>query len=126
LADVPAATLRAYPKATVVAEKLHAVTILGMANTRMKDFFDLWVLLHDTTIDDAELRRAIEATFARRQTAMPATLPIGLTETFAEDGAKQVQWNAFLRRNKLDAMALTEVARYIRGRAQQCGLVVDR
>ena len=67
LADVPAPTLRTYPKATVVAEKLHAVTILGMTNSRMKDFFDLWVLLHDATIDDAELRRAIEATFTRRR-----------------------------------------------------------
>ena len=78
LTDVPAPTLRAYPKATVVAEKLHAVTVLGMTNTRMKDFFDLWVLLHDTTLDDAELQRAIEATFARRQTAIPGTQPIGL------------------------------------------------
>ena len=72
LADVPAPTLRAYPKATVVAEKLHAVTHLGMTNSRMKDFFDLWVLLHDTTMDDAELQQAIEATFARRQTAIPS------------------------------------------------------
>jgi hypothetical protein len=54
--DVLAPTLRAYPKATVVTEKLHAVTVLGMANTRMEDFFDLWVLLHDTRLDDAEQR----------------------------------------------------------------------
>jgi hypothetical protein len=122
LADVPAPALRAYPKATAVAEKLHAVSILGMTNTRMKDFFDLWVLLHDTTLDDAQLRRAIEATFARRQTAMPATLPIGLGEAFAADVTKQVQWNAFLRKNKLDAMDLAEVVRYVRGRAMQCGI----
>ena len=50
LDDTPAPALRAYPKATVVAEKLHAVTILGMTNSRMKDFFDLWALLHDTTL----------------------------------------------------------------------------
>ena len=122
LADVPAPALRAYPKATTVAEKLHAVSILGMTNTRMKDFFDLWVLLHDTTLDDAQLRRAIEATFARRQTAMPATLPIGLGEAFAADATKQVQWKAFLRKNKLDAMDLAEVVRYVRGRAMQCGI----
>ena len=93
-----------------------------MTNTRMKDFFDLWVLLHDTTLDDAQLRRAIEATFARRKTAMPATLPIGLEDAFAEDAAKQVQWRAFLRKNKLDAMDLAEVVRYVRGRAMQCGI----
>jgi Nucleotidyl transferase AbiEii toxin, Type IV TA system len=121
LADVPAPTLRAYPKATVVAEKLHAVSVLGMTNTRMKDFFDLWVLLHDTTMDDAELKRAVEATFARRRTAIPATEPIGLSDAFAEDANKQVQWQAFLKKNRLGAMNLGEVVRYLRGRARQFG-----
>ena len=121
LADVPSPALRAYPKATVVAEKLHAVSVLGMTNSRMKDFFDLWVLLHDTSLKDAELQGAIVATFARRQTPMPATLPIGLSEAFAEDSTKQVQWNAFLRKNKLDTMDLMEVVRYVRGRTLRCG-----
>jgi hypothetical protein len=121
LADVQAPALRAYPKATVVAEKLHAVSVLGMTNTRMKDFFDLWVLLHDATLDDVQLRRAIEATFARRQTAMPGTLPIGLSDEFSADATKQVQWRAFLRKNKLDMLDLTEVIRYVRERAQHFG-----
>ena len=121
LTDVPAPTLRAYPKATVIAEKLHAVTVLGMTNTRMKDFFDLWVLLHDTSLDDPELGRAIEATFTRRQTAMPSTQPIGLSDAFAEDAAKQVQWQAFLKKNRLQAMELTEVIRYVRERARHFG-----
>lgn len=121
LTDVPAPTLRAYPKATVVAEKLHAVTVLGMTNTRMKDFFDLWVLLHDTTLDDAELQRAIDATFARRQTAMPSTLPIGLSDAFADDATKLVQWRAFLKKNRLEPMDLGEVVSYIRERARQWG-----
>ena len=121
LADLPAPTLRAYPKATVVAEKLHAVTVLGMTNTRMKDFFDLWVLLHDTTTDDAELQRAIEATFARPQTAMPSAHPIGLSDTFAEDATKQLQWQAFLKKNKLEPMDLGDVVRTIRERALQFG-----
>ena len=121
LDDVPAPALRAYPKATVVAEKLHAVTILGMTNSRMKDFFDLWVLLHDTTLDDAELQRAVEATFARRQTAMPATLPTGLSDAFAADAPKQVQWKAFLSKNKLEAVNLDDVVRYVRERALKYG-----
>ena len=121
LADVPAPTLRAYPKATVVAEKLHAVTVLGMTNTRMKDFFDLWILLHDTTLDDAELQRAIEATFTRRQTAMPAAQPIGLSDAFAEDATKQVQWRAFLKKNRLQAMDLGDVISYVRERGQHFG-----
>ena len=122
LTDVPAPTLRAYPKATVVAEKLHAVTVLGMTNTRMKDFFDLWVLLHDTTTDDAQLQRAIEATFTRRQTAMPGTRPIGLSDAFAEEATKQVQWRAFLKKNKLQVIDLAEVIRYVRERTRRFGL----
>ena len=121
LNDVPAPTLRAYPKATVVAEKLHAVTVLGMTNTRMKDFFDLWVLLQDTTLDDAELQRAIEATFTRRQTAVPGTQPIGLSDAFAEDATKQVQWRAFLKKNRLPAMDLAEVVSYVRERTRSVG-----
>ena len=121
LNDVPAPTLRAYPKATVVAEKLHAVTVLGMTNTRMKDFFDLWVLLHDTTMDDAELQRAIEATFKRRQTAVPGTQPIGLSDAFAEDATKQVQWRAFLKKNRLEAIDLAEVVSYVRERTRSVG-----
>jgi hypothetical protein len=121
LPDVPAATLRTYPKATVVAEKIHAVTVLGMANTRLKDFFDLWVLLQDITLNDAELLRAIEATFARRQTALPRAWPIGLSYSFAKDAAKQLQWRAFLKKNKLDSMDLTDVVTAIRERAQQFG-----
>ena len=121
LADVPAPTLRAYPKATVVAEKLHAVTVLGMTNTRMKDFFDLWVLLHDAGLGDAELARAIAATFERRLTAMPGTLPVGLSDAFATDAGKQVQWRAFIRKNGLDPLDLADVVRQVRERALRCG-----
>ena len=116
LADVPVPTLRAYPKATVVAEKLHAVSILGMTNSRMKDFFDLWVLLRDPTLQGAEVQRAIKATFTRRQTALPDALPAGLSDAFANDDAKQLQWRAFLRRNQLDALELAAVLLEIRAR----------
>ena len=71
LDDLPAPTLRAYPKYTVVAEKFQALCALGMANSRMKDYFDLWMLLRDADLDDAELVRAIQATFTRRRTALP-------------------------------------------------------
>ena len=64
-----------YPKYTMVAEKFHAVCLLGMANTRMKDYFDLWVLLTEGTLEPTELRRAVEATFDRRQLPVPDTPP---------------------------------------------------
>jgi hypothetical protein len=98
------------------------VTVLGMTNTRMKDFFDLQVLLHDTTLDDSELRRAVEATFARRQTALPSAQPIGLSDAFADDATKQLQWRAFLNKNKLEPMDLREVIKTIRQRAQHVGI----
>jgi Nucleotidyl transferase AbiEii toxin, Type IV TA system len=121
LPDVPAPTLRAYPKATVVAEKRHAVTVLGMTNPRMKDFFDLALLLRDDTLDDAELQQAVEATFARRQTAMPSAMPIGPSNAFADDTTKQTQWRAFLNKNKRQPMDLRDVIGAIRARATQFG-----
>ena len=96
LDDLPPPILRAYPKYTVVAEKLQALCTLGMANSRMKDYFDLWVLLREGDLDDAELVRAIRATFDRRRTAMPDGVPVGLGDGFAADAGKQRQWQAFL------------------------------
>lgn len=124
IADVPAPTLRAYPKATVVAEKTHAFCVLGMANSRMKDYFDLWVLLHDDTLGDTELIDAITATFARRQTVLPTELPIGLTDAFAADEMKQTQWRAFLRKNRLETLDLAEVVSCLQTRLQKCGFAV--
>ena len=109
LADLPAPELRAYPKYTVVAEKLHAICLLGMANTRLKDYFDLDVLLNDPALDPSELRKAIEATFARRGMPIPTEWPQGLTATFAKDQTKQAQWKAFLRKNRLDPVELPHV-----------------
>lgn len=102
LADLPAPQLRAYPKHTVIAEKLHAICLLGMTNTRMKDYFDLDVLLQERDFEPADLRRAIEATFQRRQTALPTHLPAGLSDAFAGEVSKQAQWKAFLKKNRLD------------------------
>lgn len=118
LADVPAPVLRAYPKATVAAEKLHAISVLGVTNTRMKDFFDLWVLLRDPTLESVQVEQAIEATFARRGTALPDTLPIGLSETFAKDASKQLQWQAFVNRNRLEAVELEALLLEVRTRLE--------
>jgi len=122
LGDVPTAPLRVYPKATVVAEKLHAVCILGLTNSRMKDYFDLDLLLRDREVDDAELRSAVTATFQRRQSPIPAELPIGLSDAFAADPGKRTQWAAFLRKNRLDALELEAVVRRLRERAAMIGI----
>ena len=95
--------------------------MLGIANTRMKDYFDLWVLLAEDALEAAELRRAVEATFDRRKLAMPSTLPSGLSDAFVQDAAKQRQWAAFLKRNRLEALDLAQVVALLRGEFQKLG-----
>ena len=102
LLDAPAPRLRAYPVATVVAEKFHDMTVLGAGNSRMKDFHDLRVIASRFEIETALLARAIAATFERRKTPLPEGPPVALGVEFAADKAKQAQWAAFLRRNRLD------------------------
>ena len=120
LDDLPAPQLRAYPKYTVVAEKFHAVCLLGLANTRMKDYFDLWVLMTEGTLDPAELRRAIRATFERRKLDTPSTIPTGLSDDFSGDATKQAQWKAFMNKNRLNAMDLSNVVTRLREEFQKC------
>ncbi len=119
LDGLPAPRLRVYPRATVVAEKLEAIVSLGMANSRMKDYYDLWVLAREGAIGAGLLGDAIAATLARRGTAIPDGLPLGLTDEFASDSAKLTQWNAFLRKNRLEASRLAdvvaEIARFLEG-----------
>lgn len=114
LDDQPAPRLRAYPRATVVAEKVEAMVSLGMANTRMKDYFDVRALAREGTLEAGLLGDAIAATFARRETALPLDVPLGLSEEFARDAVKLNQWKAFLRKNQLDAPALEEVVAEVR------------
>jgi predicted nucleotidyltransferase component of viral defense system len=111
LLSMPPTHLKAYPKETVVAEKFHAMVALGMANSRMKDFFDLWVLCRGFSFSGQTLSAAIRATFRRRKTALPETAPIALTDAFAADPQKQTQWKAFLSRMDLSAKAtpLTDI-----------------
>ena len=100
--------LRVYPRYTVVAEKLDAIVSLGMANSRMKDYFDLWVLLNRCELDPQILQQAVNATMARRRTVVPVGLPLGLSDEFMADVQKNAQWNAFIKRNALQAPSLSE------------------
>ena len=107
--DFPAPTLLVYPRYSVVAEKFEAMTILGIANSRMKDYFDVWFLARQSDFEGDTLRLAIQATFERRGTTLTGQLPFGLTRAFAEDAQKQTQWAAFLRKNRLEAHDLDRV-----------------
>lgn len=98
LLDMSAPRLRAYPPESVVAEKFQALVALGMLNSRMKDFFDLWAISERLFFDGPMLAKAIAATFDRRRTAIPTTAPLALTPAFADADGKQGQWRGFLRR----------------------------
>jgi predicted nucleotidyltransferase component of viral defense system len=106
LLDFPAPHIRSYPIYTVVAEKFEAMVKLGITNSRMKDFYDLWFLSRHFDFDGPTLRQAIAATFARRQTVLSDELPYPLTDAFAKDETKQTQWAAFLQRNGLTKQSL--------------------
>jgi predicted nucleotidyltransferase component of viral defense system len=101
LADLPAPRLRIYPVYTVVAEKVHAIALLGMTNSRMKDYFDLAVLVDREALDTDVLAGALKATFERRGMAIPVELPVGLTDEFADNPARQALWRAFGRKNEI-------------------------
>lgn len=109
LAGFAAPKLRVYPHYTVVAEKFEALSTLGIANSRMKDYFDLWILVMHADFAGDTLRQAIRATCDRRKTALSGKIPFGLTEAFAQDRQKQTQWQAFLGKNRLEAPRLHDV-----------------
>lgn len=102
LLDLPRPELKAYPRYTMVAEKLEAMVRLGLVNSRMKDFYDIWLLSTLFPFDGDVLRTAIEKTFNRRKTPVPDGIPFAFTPDFYEDRQKQVQWTAFVKKTKPD------------------------
>jgi len=98
----------------VVAEKVETLVTLGMANTRMKDYFDLWLLQQEGGLEPVQLQSALVATFTRRARPMPDRLPTGLSDDFANDAQKQRQWQAFLKKNQLEPVELSQVITSLR------------
>lgn len=125
LLDFPAPHIRAYPIYTVVAEKIEAAVKLKETNSRMKDFYDLWFLFRRFEFEQQMLKEAIQATFARRKTALPVQ-PEPFTDELANDSAKQTQWAGFLRRNKLEStpMLFACIVREIRDRVSR--ILIDK
>ena len=117
LLESPAPVLLAYSRESVVAEKFHAAVMWGIANSRMKDFFDLWIMARQFEFQGPLLCQAIGATFARRHTAVPNEAPTALSLEFAEDRGKQTLWQAFVGKGKLrtDGEGLNEVVQVLRG-----------
>ncbi len=114
LDDLPTPRLRSYPTYTVIAEKLHAIALLGMTNSRVKDYFDLSVLLARETLDADILALAIKATFERRGMAVPTSLPVGLTDEFTHDASRQALWQTFVKKNELSCEPLAAIVDRLR------------
>jgi hypothetical protein len=108
LEGLQAPSLRVYPVYTVIAEKYQAMVLLGLANTRLKDFYDLAVIAKRTTLDGALLAQAIAATFNRRGTPLPIEPSAALTASFGDHAAKQLQWRGFLNKSGIEAEGLAE------------------
>ncbi len=116
--DMSQPRMQSYPCETVIAEKIEAMVSLGITNSRMKDFFDIYILSEKYEFKGNIVQKAIEQTFRRRQTDIPDGLPIALTEDFYKDTIKQAQWLGFLRRHELNEVLegrdFEEVVNYIK------------
>jgi len=114
LLDLPAPVLKAYPLTSVVSEKFETLVRFGMLNSRMKDFHDLWIIARSFRVEGAVLRDAIAATFKRRKTSVPHMAPAAFSTEFARDKVKTAQWQAFLRKNRLDGPPLVQAIALIK------------
>ncbi len=114
LDDLPAPRLRTYPVYTVVAEKLHAIVVLGMVNSRLKDYLDLVVIMEREALDEPTLALAIAATFQRRGTALPNAPPVGLSDEFALDPTRNALWQSLLKKSDIVHRPLVDVVKVLR------------
>jgi hypothetical protein len=106
--------VRGYPPETVIAEKFQAMVMLGIGNSRMKDFFDIWTLARTHNFSLQSLGRSVRQTFERRRTPLPSTTPVALSEGFLLDENKQTQWKAFGNRSGLELPTLQSVGAAIK------------
>lgn len=98
LLPLAAPRIRAYPRESAIAEKLHAMVELGIRNTRMKDFYDIWFMATTWDFTLKPLNQAIHSSFQRRGLKVPVSLPFALTPDFINDIGKRQQWTGFLNR----------------------------
>lgn len=99
---MPQSRMQSYPQETVIAEKVEAMVSLGIANSRMKDFFDIYILSEKFGFEGNLIQEAITKTFSRRNTNIPDGTPVALSEDYYKDPVAQAQWFGFLKKYELD------------------------
>ena len=117
LLDFPEMQLKVYPPEASIAEKLEAMVRFGIANSRMKDFYDIWWMASHFSFRSVVLVKSITATFRDRQMVIPQPVPLALQEEFYRDPITNAQWNAFLHRVQLNDIppSFTELGRFLQG-----------
>jgi predicted nucleotidyltransferase component of viral defense system len=122
LLPMEAPVIRAYPREASIAEKLNAMVVLDIRNSRMKDFYDIWFMANTWNFEMATLRDAIQASFERRGVGIPQGVPFALTDEFLGDPQKTRQWNAFVSRlyPGSDSPSLEEVGVVLRAFLLPC------
>ncbi|RJP17783.1 MAG: nucleotidyl transferase AbiEii/AbiGii toxin family protein [Deltaproteobacteria bacterium] len=103
LLDLPAPRLLGYSRESAIAEKFEAMVKLGILNSRMKDFFDIWLLSRQFEFNGRTLSDAIRETFSHRETEVSVS-PVAFTKAFSDDPAKILQWRAFVRKSRIPAI----------------------
>lgn len=121
--DLSAPRIRGYTRESVIAEKFHTMVLRGLLNSRMRDFFDVWVLSRQYDFEGEVLAAAVRETFARRGLEVDPR-PVALTAEFAADGTKAAQWRGFLRKSRLKG-APSDLAEVVAGIAGFLGPVAD-
>ena len=122
LLPMEAPLIRAYPRESAVAEKFHAMVLLDIRNSRMKDFYDVWFMASTWTFEMASLRKAIVTSFERRGSTIPPVVPFALTDDFLNDPQKKQQWTAFVSRlnSEEEVPSLEEVGTVLRAFLLPC------
>jgi hypothetical protein len=98
LLDMPAPRIKAYSRYSFVSEKFHTISYHGMANSRMKDYYELFLLARFFEFQGNLLAKAISVTFERRNTLIREEIPLGLSKAFMKESTKQRMWKSFLER----------------------------
>jgi hypothetical protein len=99
--DSPRPRLTGYPAESVISEKFEAMVKLGLLNSRMKDFYDIWLMMRHFDFSGSNLAGALRRTFKHRQTALPKAKPLFAEEIYDAKSDRQILWNAFLRRGDI-------------------------
>jgi len=99
--DFPKPHLKGYPTESVISEKFETMVKLGLLNSRMKDFYDIWLMMRRFDFDGLKLSEALKRTFTHRKTLLPKDRPLFAEEIYDDKSDRQMLWSAFLRKGNI-------------------------